>query len=304
MRKLPRADRVAILRCLVDGVSIRGTCRITGKAKATVLKLLCDVGAVCARDADERMRELTCKRLQCDEIWSFVGAKEKQVKRGAKHHGDVWTWTAIDADTKLVPCWHVGPRDGGAACAFVADLASRIPGRVHLTTDGHRPYLEAVEGAFQGDIDYAMLIKIYGAEGTAPGRYSPADCTGTRIERIEGSPDKAHVSTSFIERQNLTMRMGMRRFTRLTNAFSKKVENHIHAISLHFWYYNFARVHKTLRTTPAMAAGVTSRLMDLDDLVMLLERDEPDAVAVSTRRKDLILRKIQQELEFSRPESE
>jgi IS1 family transposase len=305
MRKLSREDRVQILRCLVDGVSIRGTCRITGKAKATVTKLLVDVGAVCARDADLRMRGLSaCKRLQCDEIWSFVGAKEKRVKAGRKGHGDVWTWTAICADTKLVPCWHVGPRDGEAATAFVADLANRIPGRLQLTTDGHRPYLEAVESAFHGAIDYAMLIKIYGGtENGGAGRYSPADCTGTRIERIEGEPDKTHVSTSYVERQNLTMRMGMRRFTRLTNAFSKKVENHIHAVSLHFWYYNFARIHKTLRTTPAMAAGVVERLMDLDDLIALMEAGEPTAAEVSARRKDLILRKIQQEMDFGPEQS-
>ena len=290
IRKLSRTDRVQILRCLVDGTSIRATCRITGFSIPTVLKLLVDIGTVASDYCDRELVNLTCERIECDEIWSFVGAKQKSVKKGAKAHGDIWTWTAIDAKTKLIPCWMLGTRDADSADVFIKDLASRLTHRVQLTTDGHHPYLNAVAEAFGADIDYAMLVKIYGApppgERQAHRRYSPDEISKIKKEVITGAPAEGLISTSYVERQNLTMRMNMRRFTRLTNAFSKKVENHGHAVALHFWFYNFARIHKTLRVTPAMAAGVTDRVLDLEDLVIALEATEDDAKTVATRRKD------------------
>ena len=248
-------------------------------SRNTVDKLLRDVGAACLKYQDETLRNLPCERLQCDEIWSFVYSKAKNVpadKQDEFGYGDVWTWTAIDADTKLVPCWHVDTRDGRAAKLFIDDLASRLSNRVQLTTDGHLPYLNAVEDAFGADIDYAMLIKIYGTDKTPESekRYSPAICAGTETRVVTGDPDMDHVSTSYVERQNLTMRMSMRRFTRLTNAFSKKVENHMHAISLHYMYYNFGRIHQTLRVSPAMEAGVTDHLWSLEDIAALVPEPE------------------------------
>lgn len=241
-------------------------------------KLLVEVGAACAVYQDRAFRNLSLRRIQCDENWSFCYAKDKNLpksKRDEFGYGSVWTWTAIDAETKLVPCWMVGPPDVEAASMFIEDLASRLANRVQLTTDGHKPYLEAVEGAFGGNIDYAMLIKMYGNDQEPDQtRYSPAVCTGTRTVEISGTPNPKHISTSYVERQNLTMRMGMRRFTRLTNGFSKKLDNHIAAISLHFFYYNFVRVHQTLRMSPAMAAGVTDRLFSISDVVRLLEEYE------------------------------
>ncbi len=275
MNKLDNKRRAQVIAALVEGNSIRATVRMTGVAKNTIVKLLEDIGIACANYQDKAFNNLTCKRIQCDEIWSFVGAKAKNVpseKQGEFGFGDVWTWVAIDADTKLVPCWHVGRRDAHAAYEFVQDLASRLSHKVQLTTDGHKPYLEAVEAAFGGDVDYAMLVKIYGKSQDEI-RYSPAECLASEKRIISGNPSKAHVSTSFVERQNLTMRMSMRRFTRLTNGFSKKVENHIHAISLHYMYYNFVRIHKTLRVTPAMAAGVTKHLWEIEDIVNLLDTD-------------------------------
>ena len=231
---------------------------------------------------DEALRNLTSKRIQVDEIWSFTYAKQKNVataKAAPNFAGDTWTWTAIDADTKLVMSWLVGGRDSEYAMGFMDDLAKRLANRVQLTSDGHKAYLEAVEGAFGADIDYAMLIKMYGnSPETAKGRYSPAECTGARKVKIEGKPDKKHVSTSYSERQNLTMRMHMRRFTRLTNGFSKKIESHANAVALHFMYYNFVRIHQTLRMTPAMAAGVSSRLWEVSDIVALVEADEAKSV--------------------------
>ena len=246
---------------------------MTGVAKNTVAKLLVDLGAACEKYQDEHFRNLTCRRLQCDEIWSFVGAKQKNAsfEQKAEGMGDVWTWTAIDADTKLVPCWMVSDRSTASAKEFIGDLASRLSNKVQLTTDAYKPYLEAIEGAFGGDIDYAQLVKIYGSSGEAQQRYSPGQCIGIDRKTVSGVPDQKHVSTSFVERQNLTMRMSMRRFTRLTNAFSKKLENHMAAISLHFMYYNFARIHQSLKVTPAMAAGVTTRLWDVEDIVGLLD---------------------------------
>lgn len=273
MNKLDNQRRALVISALVEGNSIRATVRMTGVAKNTIVKLLADVGAACLEYQDKAFNNLTCKRIQCDEIWSFVGSKAKNVpaeKRGVFGYGDVWTWVSMDADTKLVPCWHVGKRDAHAAYEFMMDLASRLRHKVQLTTDGHRPYMEAVEAAFGGDIDYAMLIKIYG-KAQDEIRYSPATCLGAKTEIISGNPEKVHVSTSYIERQNLTMRMSMRRFTRLTNAFSKKVENHIHALSLHYMYYNFVRIHQSLRCSPAMAANVTTRLWSVEDIVALLD---------------------------------
>jgi IS1 family transposase len=254
--------------------------RLTGASKNTVVKLLTDAGRVCAEYQDRVFRDLPCRRIQVDEIWSFVYAKQKNVARAKaapEWAGDVWTWTAIDAETKLVPSWLVGGRDAEYAMAFMDDLASRLARRVQITSDGHSAYLQAVEGAFGADVDYAMLVKLYGtAPESAKGRYSPAECIGARKTRIEGNPDPKHVSTSYAERQNLTQRMLNRRFTRLTNAFSKKVENHEHSVALHFMYYNFVRIHRTLKVTPAMAAGVTDRLWEINDIVALLEAKEAD----------------------------
>lgn len=247
---------------------------MTGVAKNTVVKLLADVGKACAKYQDEHMRNLNCKKIQCDEIWSFCYSKEKNVpfnKRGKFGFGDVWTWTAIDAQTKIVPCWFVGTRDAAAAYHFMHNLAGRLADRVQLTTDGHKAYLYAVEDAFGCDIDYAMLIKLYGPAIRIDARYSEPRCIGSYPKVITGNPDKQHVSTSFVERQNLTMRMSMRRFTRLTNAFSKKVENLEHAIALHFMHYNFARIHQTLRVTPAMEAGIADHVWTIEEIVALLD---------------------------------
>jgi IS1 family transposase len=275
MNRLSVADRTRIVSCLVDGNSIRSTCRMTGAAKNTVIKLLVDLGRACSAFQDETLRELPCQRIQCDEIWSFVYAKQRHIpeeRQGEYGIGDVWTWTAICADCKLIPSWLVGERNEVDASAFIADMASRLSHRVQLTADGHKPYLEAVESAFGGEIHYAMLIKLYGQDPENERRYSPAQCLGTEVRTITGKPDSAHIATSYVERQNLTMRMGMRRFTRLTNAFSKKAENLAHAVSLHFMYYNFARVHTTLKQTPAMEAGKADHIWTLEEIVGLLER--------------------------------
>ena len=279
MNRLSTERQVQIVHALCEGNSIRGTARITGSAVNTVVKLLREVGTACLDYQDEAMRDLPCTRLECDEIWSFVYSKAKNVPaehEGEFGYGDVWTWTAIDADTKLVPCWHVGGRSGRDAWVFMRDLACRLRSRVQLTTDGHKPYLEAVEGAFGSEIDYAMLTKLYGPtepEREARRRYSPAECIGTETRVVQGNPDTKHISTSYVERQNLTMRMSMRRFTRLTNAFSKKLENHMHALSLYFAFYNFCRPHSSLskpyNRTPAMAAGLTTRIWDIRDLLSL-----------------------------------
>lgn len=280
MNRLPHEKRIQILHMLCEGSSIRAIERITGSSKHTITNLLIDAGRTCAAYHDEHARELSARRIQCDEIWSFCYAKQKNVEASKKapvDAGDVWTWTAIDADSKLLVSWLVGGRDSEYAMAFMDDVAGRLANRVQLTMDGHGPYLEAVEGAFGADIDYAVLQKIY---GTAPevsrGRYSPSVCIGAKKERIEGDPVRDHVSTSYVERHNLTMRMHMRRFTRLTNAFSKKVENHAHAVALHCMYYNFVRIHKTLRVTPAMQAGIADRLWGVSDIVALVEAREAE----------------------------
>ncbi len=275
MNKLTTEKRCAVVRALVEGCSIRATVRMTGVAKNTVSKLLVALGTACSEYQDHALRNLPCKRLQLDEIWSFVYAKAKNVpaeKSGEFGIGDVWTWTAIDADSKLVPSWLVGSRDGACATEFVKDLATRLSNRVQITSDGHRAYLQAVDDAFGWEVDYAMLVKMYGGTTTEDQRkYSPADCIGCKQEAIKGNPDPDHISTSYAERANLTMRMQMRRFTRLTNAFSKKVDNHAHAVSLHFMWYNFGRVHQTLRCTPAMRAGVTDHVWSIEEIVGLLD---------------------------------
>jgi len=274
MNKLSIEKRVQILSCLVEGNSLRSISRMTGCSINTVTKLLIDVGRACAEYQDKTLRNLTCKRIQCDEIWSFCYAKEKNVPkehRGEFGYGDVYTWTVMCADTKIVPSFLVGRRDSEHAKVFIKDLASRLKTRIQLTTDGHKVYLDAIEDAFGGDIDYAMLVKIYELTPTEDQRkYSPVECMGAEIKRISGNPVKEYVSTSFVERQNLTMRMSMRRFTRLTNGFSKKVENLFYAIALHFMYYNFGRIHKTLRVTPAMEAGIADHVWTLGELVNLL----------------------------------
>jgi len=287
MNKLSASDRGKILHLLCEGSSIRSVTRLMNVGKNTVIRLMIDAGMACAAYHDEHARSLQTKRVQVDEIWSFTYAKQKNVasaKAAPEGAGDTWTWTAIDADTKFIASWFVGGRDGECAKWFIDDLASRLANRVQLTSDGHKAYLEAVEGAFGADIDYAMLVKIYGASpDSAKGRYSPAECTGAIKTPIEGKPDPKHISTSYSERANLTMRMHMRRFTRLTNGFSKKVENHAHSMALFVTYYNFVRIHKTLRVTPAMAAGVTSRLWEVSDIVALVEAAEA-AEAKPTKR--------------------
>jgi IS1 family transposase len=274
MNKLPLATRVQILSLLVEGASMRSISRVTGVSINTVTKLMIEAGEACAAYHDETVRNVRSARVQADEIWSFVGAKAKNVanmKQPIEGAGDVWTWTALDADSKLIISYLVGGRDSEYAMAFMDDVAARLANRVQLTTDGHRAYLEAVEGAFGADVDYAQLIKLYGAAPEGQRRYSPAECIGIRKTRIEGNPVKADVSTSYVERMNLNIRMGNRRFTRLTNAFSKKIDNHLHMLSLYFCHYNFCRVHKSLRMSPAMAAGVSDTLHDVEWIVGLID---------------------------------
>ena len=277
MNRLPTEKRAQIIGMMVEGVSIRSITRLTGVSKNTVVKLLRDAGQACSEYQDKALRDLPCRRLQLDEIWAFVYAKAKNVPeehKGKFGFGDVWTWTAIDADTKLIASWLVGDRSGATAKIFVNDLASRLKNRVQLTTDGHKGYLEAIEGAFGADVDYAMLEKIYAVPEDAQKRYSPPVCVGAKRQAITGRPDKDHISTSFAERQNLTMRMSMRRFTRLTNAFSKKIEHHVYAIAIYFMHYNFVRIHQTTRVTPAMAAGVTDALWEIADIVRVVDEWE------------------------------
>lgn len=281
MNRLSKEDRIRVIACLCEGNSIRSTVRMTGVAKNTVAKLLVELGAACAKYQDRVFRNLNCKRLQADEIWSFVYAKQKNVKPemvvDGRYAGDSWTWVAIDADTKLVPCWMIGLRDASAARDFMEDLAGRLANRVQLTTDGHKAYLTAVNRAFGNDIDYAMLVKIYGADVEGQKRCSPAECIGCKQHTIKGEPNPEHISTSFAERQNLTMRMSMRRFTRLTNGFSKKIENHAAALGLYYMWYNFGRKHQTLKTTPAVAAGVADHIWSVEEIIGLLEEVEPKA---------------------------
>lgn len=277
MNRLDPEKRAQAVSALVEGNSIRSVCRMTGIARNTISSLLVDLGTACAEYQDKALQNLRCRRIQCDEIWAFCYAKDKNVptdKQGQFGYGSIWTWTALDADTKLIASWMVGTRDAESAHMFMQDLVGRLANRVQLTTDGHKPYLEAVDYAFGGDVDYGQLVKIYGGPDEPEKRYSPAKFVKAERRPITGDPSSKHISTSFVERQNLTMRMHMRRFTRLTNGFSKKVENHIAAVSLHFMYYNFVRVHQTLRVTPAMAAGVTDRLWEVNDIIRLLEKRE------------------------------
>jgi len=276
MNKLNTRKRVQVISALVEGNSLRATSRMTGVSKVTILRLLESLGPACAEYQDKALRGLTCKRIQCDEIWQFCYAKEKNVpadKRGQFGFGDVWTWVAIDADTKLIPTFMLGNRDARTARAFMDDLAARLANRVQLTTDGLKVYLDAVEGAFGCNIDFAQLVKLYGASQDEV-RYSPAECIGCERKIINGNPKTRHISTSFVERQNLTMRMGMRRFTRLTNGFSKKIENHFYAVAIHFMHYNFCRIHQTLRVTPAMEAGVANHIWSTEELVSLLDAED------------------------------
>ena len=290
MNRLTPERRVQIVAALVEGNSIRATCRMTDTAKGTVLKLLTDLGPVCAAYQDAKLRNLPCKRIQVDEIWSFSYGKDKNLPAHLKDtwgYGGVWTWTALCADTKLVPSWLLGDRSAFTAMTFLEDLARRLTSRVQLSSDGHVAYMSAVEHAFGSDIDYAQVIKLYGNERDQEARYSPGECIGAVIKPITGNPDTKHISTSYVERQNLTMRMHMRRFTCLTNAFSKKWENLDHALSLHYMHYNFVRVHQTLGTTPAVAAGVTDHEWSIHEIIGLLlvaERLERDAASVKSGR--------------------
>ena len=262
-----------MVSALVEGNSLRATARMCDVAFNTVLKLLPEIGSARAEYQDKTLRNLKLKRIQCDECWSFCYAKEKSVpadKKGQFGFGDVWTWVAIDGPTKLVPSFMVGNRDAKSAKMFIDDLASRLASRVQMTTDGLRLYLEAIEGAFGSDVDYAMLIKTYESSQEET-RYSPAVCTSCESKRVSGNPDPKHISTSYSERQNLNMRMGMRRFTRLTNAFSKKVENHAYSVALYYMYYNFCRIHMTLRVTPAMEAGITDHVWTIEEMIQTVE---------------------------------
>jgi IS1 family transposase len=280
MNRLSPEKRAAVVAALVEGNSIRSTVRMTGVAKNTVTKLLVDLGTACSVYQDRVMRDLPCKRVQVDELWCFCYAKQKNVpveKRGEQGYGDVWTWVAIDADTKLVPTYRIGGRDLIDAHSFIADLAQRLASRVQLTTDGNYAYLNAVRQAFGDEIDYAVLVKVYGSDANPKkpeARYSPSVCIEAVPKPVIGAPDPDHISTSHVERLNLTMRMSMRRYTRLTNAFSKKIENLAAAVSLHFMHYNFCRLHKTLGTTPAVAAGLTDHVWTLRELIGLLEEAE------------------------------
>src|ERR1019366_96049 len=275
MNKLPSEKRAQVLQMMAEGISLRAITRLTGISRTTLIKLLEDAGQEFSEYQDRMLVNLPCKRIQVDEAWAFCYAKQKNVptaKAAPDGAGDIWTWVGIDADTKLVASFYVGGRDSEAAMTFMDDLAKRLDNRVQLPSDGQKPYLEAVEGAFGGDIDYATLVKIYGAAPEGQPRYSPAICTGASKHRIEGNPDPKHVSTSFVERSNLSIRMGNRRMTRLTNAFSKKAENHAHMMAIYFMHYNFVRIHQTLKMTPAMAAGVTSKLWEMSDMVKVLAR--------------------------------
>jgi IS1 family transposase len=290
MNKLPVAQRAQIFAMLCEGSSMRSVSRLADVSINTVAKLLVDAGRFCAGFHDAKVRDVKAKRVQVDEIWSFTGAKQKNVatmKARVDGAGDTWTWTAIEADTKLIVSHFVGGRDGECAMWFMDDLRSRLANRVQLTSDGHKAYLEAVEGAFGADVDYAMLIKLYGnAPDASKGRYSPAECTGAKKTPIEGSPDPKHISTSYAERANLTMRMHNRRFTRLTNAFSKKFENHAHMVAIYAVWYNFIRIHKTLRVTPAMAAGLSQTVMDWADIVTAMDADFVPAKRGSYKKRE------------------
>ena len=289
MNKLSTAKRIQILNMLVEGMSMRAVGPVADVSINTVSKLMVEAGQACAAYHDEAVRDVEARKVQCDEIWAFCYAKERNVplvKAAPQGAGDVWTWTALDSDSKMILSYEVGDRSGATAIEFMDDLRYRLANRVQLTTDGHKAYLEAVEGAFGEDVDYAQLIKLYGdTSQTEARRYSPPACVGARKRRVTGKPERAAVSTSHVERHNLTMRMGMRRFTRLTNAFSKKIENHLHMLSLYFVHYNFCRVHKSLRMSPAMAAGVSDTLRDMEWIVGLIDARAPKPNRPKTYRE-------------------
>ncbi len=277
MNRLTTERRAQILGMMVEGNSIRAIVRMTGASKNTIGKLLEDAGEAFSAYQDRTFHDLPCKRIQLDEIWAYSYCKQRKVplaKNAPEDAGDLWTWVALDADTKLVPSWRVGDRSGATAIEFVCDLSRRLASRVQVTSDGHRAYLEAVEAGFGADVDYAQLVKLYGEVPHPAGRYSPAQIQGTKTSCCTGDPDPKYISTSYVERQNLTMRMSMRRFTRLSNGFSKKAENHAHSVAIHFMHYNFVRIHQSLRVTPAMEAGVTSKLWSMTDMVRLIEERE------------------------------
>ena len=281
MNRLDNETRAQVISCLIEGCSIRSTVRMTGVAKKTVMRLLVEVGEVCMDYQDRAFKNLSCRHLQLDEMWAWIYCKEKnrteEIARKHPDAGDVWLWVAVDADTKLVPTWMLGSRDFTTATAFVNDLASRLANRVQITTDGHRPYLEAIENAFGLEVDYSILQKIYGTPQENETRYSPAHCIGAEIRHVSGNPERKHVSTSYIERQNWTVRTKMRRYTRLSNGFSRKALNHAAAVALNYFAYNFIQIHSTLRTSPAQAAGVTDHLWSINDLVSLWESYEQKA---------------------------
>lgn len=288
MKRLSNPERCSILACLVESMSVRATCRITGFAKGTVLKFLAEMGEVCEEFHDVHARNLASNKIQCDEIWSFCSSKAKNVpkdKRDNENYGDVWTWTALDPDSKFMVGWYIGDRDAVCAGRFMHDLSERLAGRCQLTTDGHAVYERAVQDAFGWQVDFAMLVKIYGEPRDKDARYSPCDCLGAKIVRISGRPDRKHISTSHVERQNLTMRMGMRRYTRLTNGFSKKLANHRAAVAIHFVHYNFARIHQSIRVTPAMQLGVAKHVWELSDMVALLEAKENAVVGTEENKR-------------------
>ncbi|HZU31995.1 MAG TPA: IS1 family transposase [Candidatus Angelobacter sp.] len=273
MNRLSAEKRTRVVMALIEGNSVRSTCRMTGVAKGTVLSLIANLGMACAAYHDKHVRNVAAKRVQCDEVWSFCYGKDKNVsdEQKAEGAGSVWTWTALDADSKLIISYLCGGRDASWGMSFMEDLASRVSTRIQITTDGHRVYADAVEGTFGMDVDYAMLIKLYGSPAVGDTRYSPGEVIGIETKVLSGNPDSRHISTSYVERQNLTMRMSMRRFTRLTNGFSKKLENHEHMLAIYFMYYNFCRVHQTLRVTPAMEAGLTDHVWTVAELVNLME---------------------------------
>jgi IS1 family transposase len=282
MNRINAEQRERVIAALVEGNSIRATVRMTGVSKNAIQRLMAQLGPACERYQDRVLRHLPCKRIQCDEIWSFCHAKDKNLpeeKRGQFGFGSVWTWTALCADTKLICAWRIGTRGASTAYSLMHDLSERMANRIQLTTDGHRVYADAVESAFGSDIDYAMLVKLYGNDRESETRYSPAECIGCRAIPISGEPKARHISTSYVERQNLTMRMQMRRFTRLTNAFSKKITNHSNAIALHFMHYNFCRIHQTLRVTPAMEAGITDHVWTIVEMLSLLPSESKGVIA-------------------------
>lgn len=281
MNRLDSTTRAQIINCLIEGCSIRSTVRMTGAAKKTVMRALVEVGEVCARFQDEAFRNLNSQRIQVDEIWAFIYAKEKNVTYEMKglHEdaGNIWLWTALDADSKIVPCWYLGDRGSKSAFQFMSDLARRLKNRIQLTSDGHHIYRDAVEFVFGTNVDYSMMIKVFGHDRDQEARYSPGEVVGTEVIRISGKPDPDHISTSYVERHNWTLRTALRRYTRLSNGFSRKLRNHAAAVALNYFAYNFIKIHRTLRTSPAMAAGVTDRLWDVQDLVALWESYEREA---------------------------